>query len=242
MTAPAAMAEDAKEVVDIPAGADREAWMLLKSAHDARQVMPETFVGFDAKVSFVDDDKESQGTISFRTGEKAKLKIDGLSSEQFDWLQDKLLSLIGHRRGGDFRKRDGANPLTFAKEPENNFGRLIELNDSMNSSYRVKNGKVLEVTRCPGKVRFTISVIETQTADPGKYLANHFVVSYRDKKTNALQSVEGFRDSYKAVDGVWLPARRTVVSVTPEHITPQIRRIVLSEVTVAKPASSTASP
>lgn len=231
--AAAAEESNAEENLEVPAGADKEAWLLLKAAHDSRQAFPDSFKGFDANLSFIDDGKKVDGKLEYRSGKDAKIELDGLSKEQSEWLQDKLLSMIGHRRGGDFAKRDGRNPITFGKnEPENNFGKLLVLNDKLNSSYRVKDNKVMEVTRCPGDVRFTISVIETRVADPGKYLANHFAVSYRDKKTNALSAVEAFRDSYKQIDGVWLPAKRTVISITPEKTTPEIRQILLSEVKV----------
>ena len=220
----------ASTAAEIPPGADKDAWLLLKSAHDSRQAFPENFQGFDANLAFIDNDKNVEGQLSYRAGKETKIDLKGLSKEQSEWLQDKVLSMIGHRRGGDFSKRDGRNPITFGKdEAENNFGRLLVLNDSMNSTYRVKDNKVREVTRCPGDSRFTISVIETREADPGKYLANHFAVSYRDKKTNALTAVEAFRDSYKQVDGVWLPSKRTVISITPAQTTPDIRQIILSD-------------
>lgn len=142
-----------------------------------------------------------------------------------------LYNLVGHRRGGDFAQGDGRNPLSFDKGPENNFGRLINLNDRMQSSYRVRDNKVTEVTRVAGNTRFTISVMETLEADPGKYLANHFTVAYRDAKTNALKMFEGYRDSYGQVDGVWLPVGRYVYEFG-ESITPTVRVIRLKNIQI----------
>lgn len=224
---------------DIPTGAEREAWLLLKAAHDSRQSFPDNFGGFDADITFIDDDQKFSGHLTFKAGEETKIDVKNLSPDQMEWLQDKLVSMIGHRRGGNFRKRDGQYPITFAKTPdaENSFGKLLILNDPLSSSYRVKDNKVLEVTRCPADERFTISVIETKTADPGKYLATHFVVSYRDKNTNALKAVEAFRDRYQQMSGGWLPEKRIVLRVTPEKVTPQIRQIILSKLTLLDSAT-----
>lgn len=216
---------------NIPEGADREAWTLLKSAHDSRQVLPDDFKGFDAKLNLTVNDKSYDGTIKFRNKKNGtKIDLTGPDKEDMDWLKDKLISMIGHRRGGDFSKRDGRHKITFAKKDKTNWqGTLVKLNDRLKSSYRIRNKKVMEVTRSVGKTTFTISVIQTKEADPGKYLAHHFLVTYRDTKSGAIKQVDGFRDKYKKIAGCWLPLKRTVITIEPENKTPKIRRIKLTE-------------
>ncbi len=43
---------DSASTEGMPAAADKEAWLMLKNAHESRQVMPADFKGFDAKVTF----------------------------------------------------------------------------------------------------------------------------------------------------------------------------------------------
>lgn len=43
-------------------------------------------------------------------------------------------------------------------------------------------------------------------------------MTYRDAATGALKTVEGYRDAYAKIDGVWLPTMRFVF--TTNHITP----------------------
>ena len=209
----------------LPEGADKEAWMLLKEAHDSRQVLPANFKGFNAKVTYRVNGEEFKGSIEFinkRGG--SKVEIEGLRKDELAWMKDKLLSMIGHRRGGDFAKGDGRHPITFAKgDKGNRLGRLVELHDSLKSSYRVKDKKVLEVTREVPEVVFTISVIQTMTADPGKYLAKHFLVTYRNLKDGSIKRVDGYRDKYEKIQAVWMPVRRVVVTVKPENKTPELR-------------------
>jgi hypothetical protein len=209
--------------------ADPAAYALLRQAHEARLVMPEGFPGFSADVIFTEDGKSFNGTLIYRRKGKTDIEFPSVSEKQKGWIQEKLMNLLGHRRGGDFAQGDGRNPLSFGKEPDNAFGKLIELNDGLGSSYRVNDNKVTEVTRTMGGTRFTISVLETMEADPGKYLAGHFAVAYRDEKTGALMKFEGYRDSYSQFDGVWLPTERIVVEFT-EKAAPTMRSLRLKNI------------
>lgn len=222
------------------AKADPAAYALLEGAHNSRQVMPADFPGFDAQVTFKNGPQSATGTLRYRRGEKTVLEIADLSADDKAWFEDQILSIIGHRRGGDFAKGDGRHPLSFGNAPENYYGKLIELNDAMGSSYRVRDNKVTEVTRTAGDSRFTISVLETMEANPGKYLSNHFVVSYRDKNTGALQKVEGFRDSYAQIGGVWLPASRLVVTFGSET-SPHACRIGFKDIKLLEAAKVAAT-
>jgi hypothetical protein len=218
----------------IPEGAEKDAWLLLKAAHDARQVMPPDFNGFDANVTFTEDDTKYSGTMTYRKSTGTKIDVAGVKGEPLDWLQDKLASFIGHRRGDNFSDGDGKNPITFGAEDKSPYGRLVELHDRMNSKYRIKNNMVREVTRTTPESTFTISVIETMEADPGKYLSKNFIVSYRNLVDKNLEQVDGFNDHYDKVDDVWLPHKRVVLTVTKENESPRTRTIELTDIKVVK--------
>jgi hypothetical protein len=209
-----------------PATANPAAYSLLKGAHDARQVMPADYLGFRCEVMVHEAEKTWTGTLVYRRGGETEVEIKGLDAENLEWVRGQLLNAVGHRRGGNFAEGDGKYPLELAEDDGNPFGRLILLHDKMDSRYRVRDDKVFEVTRTSDESCFTITVVETMEADDGKYLANHFLVSYRDPKTSALQKVEGYRDSYVHVDNAWLPASRTVVLIA-EETSPRVRTIRL---------------
>lgn len=220
--------------------ADPQAYKLLEDAHNNRQVMPVDFSGFSADLVVRDGADSKSGTLSYRRQGKTDIKVDGLSKDDTAWMEDKVMNLIGHRRGGSFAEGDGKNPLTLAPDDGNAFGRLIKLNDKMNSEYRVKDGKVTEVTRVAGGMRFTISVVETMEAEQGKYLANHFMVAYRDAITNELKEVEGYRDSYSKIDGVWIPLGRMVIDFNGST-TPRVRTIRFNNVKFLEPVKVAAT-
>lgn len=213
--------------------ANPEAYALLKAAHDARQVMPADFPGFSATLYLSDNGQTHQGTLVYRRQGKTEINVPNLNEETRKWLEEKVLNLLGHRRGGDFASGDGRHPLSWGKEGENNFGKLIDLNDRMQSSYRVKDNKVTEVTRVGGGLRFTISVMETIEADPGKYLANHFTVAYRDEKSGDIKRFEGYRDQYAQFNKVWIPVARYIYDFDSKT-TPVVRTIRFRELQALK--------
>jgi hypothetical protein len=221
------------------ANADPKAYALLEAAHEARQVLPANFGGYTANVTYRDGATVIKGNVKLEGGKKLEINFPTATGDDKDWIEDTVGNIIGHRRGGSFAQGDGKNPLTLGDT--NSFGQLIELHDGFNSSYRVKDGKVTEVTREIGNSRFTISVIETMEADKGKYISNHFSVAYRDKTTGALQKVDGFHDDYANWNGAWVPASRTVMTVG-SATTPEIRTLTFSEYKAITPARVAAAP
>ncbi len=214
--------------------ADPKAYALLEAAHNARQVAPTDFAGYTAKISFRDGDKKCSGTVTYdrsNTKDPIQLNVAGLDEEAKAWLEDTVGNQIGHRRGGSFAQGDGRNPLTLGDT--NSFGTLIKLNDRLKSEYRVRDNKVTEVTREMGDSRFTISVIETQDGDPGKYMSTHFTVVYRNKTTGAITQVDGFHDAYTEWNKVWLPEERMVMTFGDKE-TPRLRTILYSDFTALK--------
>jgi len=194
--------------------ADPAAYKLLKAAYDARQVLPSNFAGFDADIVYTEGDKTATGQFSFRSDGKNSLNIAGLGDEDYKWLMHNARSFANHRREGDFNETEGKYELAFGKSADTAFGQLVERNDEQKLSSRVRDGKILELTRTGGDKRFIISVLETMECDPGKYIPTRYLVTYIDPKTEVVQNVELFENSYAKVDGMWLPAGRKVVSVT----------------------------
>ena len=208
----------------MPNGADAVAYALLEGAHDARQVLPTDYPGFRCGLVYQQGDSVHEGQLVYHRKGAPEIEFSDLDEESLTWVHDQVLNQCGHRRGGDFADGDGRYPLQLGPRDDNPYGQLIVVNDDMQSSYRVRDDKVLEVTRVGDGMRFTISVIETMDADDGKYLANHFVVSYRDEQTGALKKFQGYRDRYAHVDGVWLPASRTILEVGDET-SPVVRHL-----------------
>jgi hypothetical protein len=191
--------------------ADPAAWNLLKSTRETSKNFPANFAGVTTDILLNDNGKVAKGTLAYEADKSGELKIEGLDEDTKGWLNDQAMSVIAHRRGGDFAKGDGRHPITFGEDDNSPAGRRVVLNDSMKSSYRVRNGQVVEVDRTMADSHFTITVLETTKTPDGKFLPRHFTVTYFDAKSGALKRSEAFTDEYKQVDGVWFPASRRVV-------------------------------
>jgi hypothetical protein len=191
-----------------PQKADPAAWNMLKSARETSQTLPENFGGVTADVVLNDNGKVTKGSINYEAGKSVELKFEGLDEDAKGWLNEQTMSIIAHRRGGDFSKGDGRHPITFAENDNSPAGRRISINDPMKSHYRVRNNQVVEVDRTMGADHFIITVLETTRTPDGKNLPRHFTVAYFDAKSGAVKRSETFTDEYKLIDGVWFPASR----------------------------------
>ncbi|MCS6775013.1 MAG: DUF3386 family protein [Chloroherpetonaceae bacterium] len=219
--------------------ADPAAWNLLKAAHDRRWTFPQDFPGLRGEVVYNDQGRESTATFTYTPGQGVRLDVPEEALRSWSWALGQLNNVLGHRRGGDFARGDGSFPITFTADPADNpLGRQVRLNDPMHSMYRVQNRTVVEVTRTMGDTRFTITVLETDDTEDGRYLPRHFVVHYFHARTGALQKTESYSDRYVRQGSHWVPAARRVVVAENGRIISrslQIRQVVfLSETTAQR--------
>jgi hypothetical protein len=191
-----------------PQKADPAAWNMLKSARETSQTLPANFAGVTVDVVVNDNGKTTKGSITYEAGKSVEIKIEGLDEDAKGWLNDQTMSIIAHRRGGDFSKGDGRHPITFAEDDNSPAGRRVAINDQMKSHYRVRDNKVVEVDRVMGADHFIITVLETTKTPEGRNLPRHFTVTYFDAKSGAVKRTETFTDEYKLIDGVWFPVSR----------------------------------
>lgn len=71
-------------------------------------------------------------------------------------------------------------------------------------------------------MRFVIAVSERLHVDDGRYLPAHFTVFHWSTESGRLVRADHFTDTYVPVDGVFLPARRQVVSATDAGLTTRV--------------------
>ena len=200
---------------DAPAfKSDPAAFDLLQAASNRRCTLPKDFPGFTADVTLNDNGAETTGTVAFTPGKDLEIQIAGVDAKAVAWLRSSLASALSHRMGGDFSKGDGANVITFVSHDHNPLGRQLSLNDEMKSLYRVRDNQIMEVTRTMGSQRFTITMLENVVVDSDKYLPKHFVVTYFNAQTGALDRAEYFTDTHVRVDKAWLPATRRVITAS----------------------------
>ena len=91
-----------------PQKADPAAWNMLKSARETSQTIPSNFAGVTFDVVLNDNGKVAKGSINYEAGGSAEVKVEALDEEAKGWLNEQTMSIIAHRRGGDFSKETDA--------------------------------------------------------------------------------------------------------------------------------------
>ncbi|MGH2531910.1 MAG: DUF3386 family protein [Thermomicrobiales bacterium] len=199
---------------------------LLQTAHEQGYRFPEGFSGFSAEVTYEDPTTRSVGAVAVRAPRDVMLELDA-SEGVASWLRQEMSSMAGHRWPTTYEASDGRYALTLDGEANDPRGRLIQFHhDPFDSSYRIREGRIVQVNRRMGQVRFSINILEhVQTAD-GRLLPTYFTVSFWDVSSGRLTRADGYTDRYVVVDGVLLPESRRVLSSDDDGVT--VRSLTLT--------------
>jgi hypothetical protein len=181
---------------------------LLERAHRRAYRFPPGFAGFTATV-------HSSGSNG-----PAKLEVRG--RRDFDlsdadvWTREQVASILGHRWASDFHTEGDGRYQHHEEADGDPSGTMVRLEgDPLSSAYRVSDDEeIAEVHRAPGDTPFTIVISGGVESGQGR-LPQHFSVYYWSTDGGRrLTKVDQFRDRYVEVDGVWLPRKRVVTTVT----------------------------
>jgi hypothetical protein len=191
---------------------DPKAVELLREAHEQRYGWDAAFPGFEAVLTVSHGGREHRG--SARVGPDLKVDVSGIADERAaTWAREALSSIAAHRRSVPFAGSDGRYPLTFGPQDHHPAGRLVRLNDALNSTYRIRDGQIMQINRSAGpRLRFTIDIVENIRTAERKVLPRVFTVSYFVADTGELQKSETYRDGYREVGKYLLPEFRSQVT------------------------------
>ena len=194
---------------------------LLREAHEQGYRFPVGFDGFTARIGWETPAGSGEGTALVRPGIEAPVE----TSEIDEWADRQLRSLIAHRTPRPYEEGDGAIAKRVTDDGHA-LGSRIELDDEMRSSYLVGNGQIAAVTRTAHGSQFTIVVQGRMPVSDGTSVPTTFCVAYWDG-AGALSASEAYTDAYTELDGVLVPARRTVVRADGDGLS--VRKLALSE-------------
>jgi hypothetical protein len=196
---------------------------LMRQAREARATWDDAFPGFTADLAVMADDQSIRGRVTVSA--QGKVELEGPAGPALQWAKERLQSDIMHRKAdaspftaeAEFAEEDGKNPL----------GRLIRIkDDKMSSSFRVREGQILEVNRTMRDTAFSIKVLVTEKNPEGKVLPSVFTVTYWDGQSRALQKVETYHVTSTRLGRYDLPGSTT--QVISENKGAPVRRLVLS--------------
>lgn len=205
---------------------DPAAHALLRAAHEAGYRFPAGFAGFTARVTY-SGNGTATGTVTVRAPRDLMLDLD-TDEQSYGWVRQEIASIAGHRWPTPYEQGDGRWTITLGPDDGHALGRQVTMHDDpFSSSYRVRDGRIGEVTRQMGQTRFSIITQEHLELPDGRFLPSAFTVGYWSLEGNRLTKSDVYADEYVEVDGVWLPRSRRVVTLSDEGIS--ARQITLSD-------------
>jgi hypothetical protein len=195
---------------------------LLRRAHEQSYRYPAEFRGFTAGLRVESAGEPVEGTVCVELADGAVVaRLEGVDDA---WAAEQVRSIVAHRVGRRYEDGDGVHEKRLVDDGDT-LGALVELEDSMGSSYRVDRGKIALVTRRPGGAPFSIAVQSRAAAPDGTAVPVTFTVFYWGTD-GALEAAEAYTDVYVRDGAFLLPAERLVVRGDGDGT--RSRRIVLS--------------
>ena len=187
--------------------ADDSAKALLERVRENRETLSPDFPGFQSRLVVHSGGRVYEGRMHFRP--PITLEVEFSDTKVRKKVKPLVRSLLSHRM-----RSDGLSDETvrFAEPDEHPLGRRILLGDKYRSSYRIRDGGILEVDRNMEDSRLVISVLETMTTASGTNLPVHFFVTVFDKESGAVKSASAYRDVYEQIEGEYLPRSRYVIN------------------------------
>jgi len=209
-----------------------EAHARLRAAHEKGYRFPEGFLGFEGDVAVTvasdADVSHLKGRVTIGGPRAIEVKTDD-DPATAQWVRQELASMAGHRWPTSYEAGDGRYELTIGEDDGHPLGVLLTFaNDPFSSSYRLIGDRISQVARAMGAIRFTITMLRHIETSDGRTLPAEFTVSYWNTEENRLTRVDAYQDVYAEVDGVLVPASRTVVTAEDGGFT--TRALTLSDV------------
>jgi hypothetical protein len=132
-------------------------------------------------------------------------------------VHTEVSQFVIHRRQQQFDEVYSPGKATFGfaanSAPDGVQGEEILVNDeeAMGSSYRIRDREIVRISRSYGRVRFVTNHVKNIKTDDGRYVASEYEITYFSNETGAVVSQTKFTDRYDKVGAYWLPLGRTKV-------------------------------
>jgi len=129
-------------------------------------------------------------------------------------VQDHVASMIGHRIPSNPAAAKGPAPASVIVVEDEERGPLImTVGDPMQSTQRVKDGRLVQVNRVMGGKRFTIDVTEFEKSPDSRSYPSAFTVTWWEAPTGKKVEKQAYSThGFQIIDGQMFPKEEKVVS------------------------------
>lgn len=187
----------------------QDAFALLETAREHREVFHEDFPGCRSDLLIHVDGEAHRGSMLFKPPITFEVQLD--DKELRKEVKRTIKSMLSHRMSSNNSPRQ-KKPVAFGPEDHHPLGRKILIGDKYSSSYRIHDDQILEVDRQMDDKRLLISVLDTEKTATGRYLPRHFFVTVFDRGSGSVESASAYTDAYQKLGNSYYPKLRRIVS------------------------------
>jgi len=196
---PAAMADDPR------------ARAIFRQASENRYAWDRKFPGFEAQFKLVrDGGTPVDGTL--RVDRQFTVSVSCPDPAARAAVHAEVSQFVIHRHQQPFDEAYGPGKATFglsATDAAEGEEILVNDDEAMGSSYRIRDREIVRISRSYGRVRFVTNHVKNLKTDDGRYVASEYEITYFSNETGAVVSQTKFTDRYDKIGAYWLPLGRT---------------------------------
>lgn len=196
--------------------ADQAAHGALRRAYEADYRYPPDFGGFEASVYYAWDRESWSGSVEVRS--PSDMSYEGAIEDADGQLRWEVASVVNQCWWTPYEGANGRMRLSLDTR-ENPLGRLLRVEDGLNSAYRIRGGQVSQIERRSGDLKFSINIQERTFTEDGRTLPAHFCVVYWSVEWRRIVRTDIYRDGYLPVEGIYLPLGRRITTADDSGVT-----------------------
>lgn len=181
---------------------------LFQTAYESRYTWDEEFPGYSADVQLIQEQETYTGKIFIHRD--LSVEVSGVSERQVqEGIYIQLLDVVTHRKPTPFNESHGNHEFIKGSIDDTQAVEIFVKGDSLDSTYKIRGSEICQVTRVKGSTAFMIDTHENLDTGEG-YIASRYDAIFRDVKTNQVQSILKFEDTYEKLGKYYLMTKQVV--------------------------------
>ena len=181
---------------------------LFKTAYESRYTWDEDFPGYTANVQLIQGEETYTGKVSINRD--LSVEVSGVSKQEIqEGIYIQLWDVVTHRKPTPFVESHGKHEFIKGSTDDTQAVEIIVKGDSLNSTYKIRDKEICQVTRVKGSTAFAIDTHESLDTGEG-YIASRYDAVFRDVTTNQVQSILKFEDTYEKIGKYYLMTKQVV--------------------------------
>ncbi|MGJ3247154.1 MAG: DUF3386 family protein [Elainellaceae cyanobacterium] len=181
---------------------------IFKTAYENRYTWDNQFPGYQAEVSVNYSGALEQGLV--RVKPDLSIETFNLENEEIEQIvRSELQMEIIHRRNLPFDEVHPQSTFEIVGADDDGALEIQELGDDVESRYKVRDRKIVQVNRGLDDVAVTVNTLGWITPQAG-YLPVHYQTIFRNPHTGEVIQREDIRDFHEKIGNYYLLTKRGI--------------------------------